>query len=381
MPDPEKLAGLGHNQPPEPTPPPTLQEQLADAHKALVERYSELMTLAAAAPDEVKTEEVFKPLSDLLKAGRAYLAMSEAARKIENEESRKRTAQIDAWFKNPAEKLTASMKAIKDRTDVYLEEKRVAEEKRRLEVAEQKRKAAEEKALDALYRDALGELAAYDARKAEEAALAARLRKEAEARRADHLRDRAKRLAKAEPYLAIRAERRAKAAADEAARIEALRLAEEQRVARAAELQKTKDDLEAAKKSTAAARREETRESGKAEKLEDKADEHAAQADLLGDEAGRLGKRADKADRHAQAGPAAMSRERSEMGTVSSLTRAWKVISFDRDALDLNMLRGFLHPDAVETAVRGYMMAHRLDAGGPKLAGCVFEQVEEGVYR
>lgn len=406
MAEPEKLAGLGHNQPPEPTPPPaplTIAEKLALDHKALVDRYAELMALAAEAPAEVKDEETFKPLSDLLKAGRSYLAMSEAARKIENEESRRRTATIDAWFKNPADVLTKAMKAIKEKTDAYLEDKRAKEEKARIAAAEAKRLAAVEKELDAQYRDALGELAAYDARKAEEAQVAARLRKEAAARRTDHLKDRGKRLAIAEPYLERRrfrreleltrqADLRRAAARDELARLEAEgehRLELEAQDARAAQdaarLAQARIDNEAqlakAKTETAAARRQETSLGKKAGELGELADDHADQAEDLAGDAARLGKRADRAERHASAGSAAMSRTRSDLGTTASLTKSWKMTALDRDVVDLNLLRGFLHPDAVEVAARGYMMAHRNDPGGPVLEGATFEQLEDGVYR
>lgn len=402
----DKPAGLGHNLPPESTevvPPKTIQEQLAEAHKALTDRYTELMELASAAPAEVKTEEVFAPLSDLLKAGRAYLAMSEAARKIENEESRKRTAMIDTWFKNPAERLTLAMKAVKERTDVYLDEKKASEEKRRKDEADRKAQAARDKAEDALWADARRELALYDAAKAEERATAERLRKEAAARRTDHLREHAKRLKGVEAYLAERAERRRlkaaaaaaaaiKAAADERARLEAEgehRLAQEaadrraeEEAARVEEARvRNAAELETAKKETQAARRAETKAAGQADTLFEAADDHGEEAEELGGAAARLGKRAERAERHANAAPADMSRTRSEMGTTSSITKTWKVTNIARDDLDLNMLRGFLHPDAVEVAVRGYMMAHRNDAGGPALKGATFEQVEEGVYR
>lgn len=406
MADPESLAGLGHNKPPEETPaepPKTVAELLDDSYATLKTRYEELMALAAAAPMEVKDEETFKPLSDLLTAGRTYIAMSEAARKIENEESRKRTATIDAWFKNPAEKLKASMLAIKERTDAYLAEKKAAEEKRRKEAADLKARQAEEKRWDSIWADARSELAAYDARKTEEAALEARRKKEAAARRADHLRDRAKRLTAVEPYLARRAERRRlaeesaaaarlQAAKDNRARLEAegerrleLEAQDAREAAEAARIAQAKLDnaaaLADAKKDTAAARRQETSLGAKADALEAAADEHADAAEDLGGEAGRLEKRAERADRHANAGSADMSRTRSDLGTVASISKRWEVISFDRDALDLNMLRGFLHPDAVEVAVRGYMMAHKNDAGGPVLKGAVFEQVEGGVYK
>ncbi len=411
MTDPEPLKGLdrtgiGGNLPPDPIDPPppiTLQDQLAKDHADLVKRIDELMVLAAAAPLEVKDEETFKPLSDLLKAGRVAIQMSEAARKIENEESRRRTAMIDAWFKNPAEKLTTLMKAVKERTDAYLEDKKAKEEKARQAAAAEKARLAEDKRLDAEMKDALAELAAYDARKAEEAATAARIAKEAAARRADHLRDRAKRLKAVEPYLATRAERRRKiaeakaeaarkAAADELARQEAdeahkREIAAEterraQEAARMVEARARNDaQLAQAKTETTAARRQETSLGAKADRLEAKADEHADEAEDLADEAGRLGKRAERAERHANAGSAAMSRTRSEMGTTSSISKAWKMTALDRNVVDLNLLRGFIHPDAVEVAARGYMMAHRNDPGGPVLDGATFEQVEEGVYR
>lgn len=408
MTDPEALKGLnrtgiGGNLPPEPVEPLTLQDQLARDHADLVKRMAELMTLAEAAPLEVTTEEQFKPLSDLLKAGRVAIQMSEAARKIENEESRRRTAMIDSWFKNPAEKLTTALKALKERTDAYLEDKKAKEEKLRQEAAQAKAKAAEEKRLDAEMKDALAELAAYDARKADEAATAARLKKEAAARRADHLRDRGKRLKAVEPYLAKRRQRREaelerlaeiarKAAQDDRARLEAegdrrmaLEAEDARRAQEAARIAQARADNDAAlaqaKTETAAARRQETSQAAKADKLEDLADKHADDAEDLAGEAGRLGKRAERAERHANAGSAAMSRTRSEMGTVASVAKTWKMTALDRDKLDLNLLRGFIHPDAVEVAARGYMMAHRNDPGGPVLEGATFEQVEEGVYR
>lgn len=400
------LAGLGHNKPPEETPPAaplTLQEQLDLAHKALKDRYDELMAEAAKCPAEITDEETFKPFADLLKAGRSYLAMSEAARKIENEESRKRTAQIDAWFKNPAEKLKSTFTAIKEKTDAYLADKEAKEKKRREEEAKRKADAAEAKRWDAIWADARAELAIYDARKAEERETAARLRKEAELRRADHLKNRAKRLAKVEPYLQLRAERRAKAEAaaaaarlqaiaDERERLEAegeerLRLeAEDARRAeetarRAADLEKTKTAAEEARKSGQAARREETSAGKVADKAIAAADEHHDQAEELGDDANRLGKRAERAGRHAQATGGDLARVRTDLGTVASSTRRWQMTSIDRSVVDLNLLRGFLHPDAIDVAARGYMMAHKTDPGGPKLEGCVFEQLDDGVYR
>lgn len=404
----DPLAGPGHNQPPEETPVEaapalTVAESLELAHKALVTRYAELMALAEKAPAEVTDEETFKPLSDLLKAGRAYFAMSEAARKIENEESRRRTATIDAWFKNPAEKLKAALDGIKTRTDAYLEDKKAKEEKRRNEVAAEKARVAEERRWDGIWADALGELAIWNARKAEEREIAARLEKEAAARRADHLKDRAKRLKAVEPYLAGRAERRRlaaekiaaerlKAAQDERARLEAegerrLELEAEdlrraQDAARLAQAQeKTATELAAAKIETTAARRQETSAGKAADKAIAQADEHQERAEDLHGEADRLDKRAERAERHANAGPAALSRTRSDLGTTSGLSRAWKMTAIDRSVVDLNLLRGFLHPDAIDVAARGFMMAHKTDPGGPKLAGCTFEQLEEGNYR
>lgn len=395
--------GLGHNLPPEETPPMTVQDRLARDHAQLAARIKELEALADAAPAEVKDEETFKPLSDLLKAGRVALSASEAARKIENEESRRTTAMIDAWFKNPATILADKLKALKDRTDAYLDDKKAAEEKRRKAEADRKIELAKEKAEDALWAEARGELAAYDARKADERAAVERLRKEAAARRADHLRDQAKRLKAVEPYLAARAERRRKAAearaeatrkaaADDRARLEAegdhrlvLEAEDRRRADEAARVaaarQKTADELKVAQAETAQARRAETKASGQADLLAEQAEEHADEAEDLGDAADRLQGRADKAVRRANASPADMSRTRSEMGTTSSVSKTWQMTSLDRDALDLNLLRGFLHPDAVAVAARGYMMAHRNDPGGPKLEGAVFEQVEEGVYR
>lgn len=408
MADPEPLklprGGLGDNNPPEPIEPPkTIPEQLAADYAALVARFQELEGQLDAAPAEVATEEQFKPLSDLLKGCRELLATTEDRRKLENSEWRKRVQMVDAFFVNMADRLKVKRDKVKERTDAYLDEKKAREEKARKAAAAAKAAAAEEKRWDAIWADARAELAAYDRKVVEAAELAARARKEAAARRADHLKDRGRRLVKVEPYLEKRAERRrrdiaaaaaaaAKAAADERARLEAIgdeRMALEAEDRRQEEARKRVEDAKAqnaadltvAKTETAAARRQETKAGATADKLLAAEDEHAEAAEDLGGAADRLGKRAERAERHANAGPAALSRTRSEMGTTSSLGRAWKVISVDKNVVDLNLLRGYLHPDAVETAARGYMMAHRTDPGGPVLEGCVFEQVEEGSYR
>lgn len=394
-----------HNQPPELIQ-KTIHEELAERYDYLTKRIAELTKDAATVPAEITTEEQFKPVSDLIKAARAIYSPTgamEAARKIENEEARKRVAQIDAFFKNPAEALKKLMAPVIEKATAYLDNKKAEEEKRRKDEADRKAKIAADKAEDAIWADARGELAAYDARKADERAVVERARKEAAARRADHLKDRGKRLAKAEPYLQKRAERRrlaleaeaqrrAKAAADE---IERLTAEGEHRLALEAEDVRRAEDaarleaarvanqakLDQARKDTAAARRAETKAAGQAEALDQQAEEHADDAEDLEGQAGRLAKRASSAQRRAEASPADMSRERSEMGTVSSIAKSWKVTGINRDELDLDLLRGYLHPDAVEVAVRAYMMAHRNDAGGPTLKGATFEQIEDGVFR
>lgn len=81
------------------------------------------------------------------------------------------------------------------------------------------------------------------------------------------------------------------------------------------------------------------------------------------------------ARRAAEARPAELSRERSNLGAVSSLRRFWDFSDLDRDMLALEPLRQHLPMDALEKAVRSY-----IKAGGRELRGVtIFENTAVSV--
>lgn len=73
---------------------------------------------------------------------------------------------------------------------------------------------------------------------------------------------------------------------------------------------------------------------------------------------------ADKAAREAEAKAAELSRNRGDMGSVSSLRTFWDFADLDRMTLALEPLRSHLPADALEKAVRSY-----IKAGGRELRG------------
>lgn len=79
---------------------------------------------------------------------------------------------------------------------------------------------------------------------------------------------------------------------------------------------------------------------------------------------------ADTAQRSADAKAADLSRTRGAWGGVSSLVTFWDFIDLDRAAIDLEALRNFIKPDAVEAALRLYIKAHFSPGHpGPQIAG------------
>ncbi len=123
-----------------------------------------------------------------------------------------------------------------------------------------------------------------------------------------------------------------------------------------------------------AARREAERlAQAEARRLADEAAERAAaaqtQVDLdnaLAAEEAALQAAADAAvaTKAANAKPAEMSRTRSDRGTVSSLRTWMDIKDLDREKIDLEVLRPYLHQDDLEKAARMAVKAGRLEIRG-----------------
>jgi hypothetical protein len=295
-----------------------------------------------AVPAVITTAEDAGKADDLFKMMRRAKSRADEARKTATEPYRMRADLINAIFEKPMSTIADLQKELKARVQIYMDAKATRERVEREARAAREREEAQ--------------------RKLDEAAAAERERVQRE-KDAQDARDR-ERKAREEKEEAERVAAQLKAQAkkqvEDAAERARLQAAAEAEKARARELRKTER----------AARDEATEATEDAERLEVE-----TQVEFAGAE--KATARADKADRAAQASPADLSRTRSDLGSVGSLTRSWKVISVDTTRVDLSRLRGYFHPDAIGAAAQRYMMDHRFDAGGPKLEGCVFEQVED----
>jgi tryptophan 2,3-dioxygenase len=86
---------------------------------------------------------------------------------------------------------------------------------------------------------------------------------------------------------------------------------------------------------------------------------------------------AEKASRAAQQSAADLSRTRSnEGGSVSSLRTVWDFRDLNKDVVDLEKLRPFIHVDAIEKAVRAY-----IKSGGRELQGVTIYEDRKVVVR
>lgn len=85
---------------------------------------------------------------------------------------------------------------------------------------------------------------------------------------------------------------------------------------------------------------------------------------------------ADRMDTLAQAKPADLARSRSESGALASLRTVWVGEVEDLAAIDLEILRHHLPPDAVQKAVNSYVRA-----GGRMLRGAKIFEKSEAVVR
>lgn len=357
-----------HNKPP-------LSIEVRERHKDVFNTLDELATADALVPAVIQNDDEEGKAQDIELKCKKVIKTAEAMHKLEKEPFDKSIKELKSTFAIPIEKVDKVAKAINARINTYKEKKAVEERRRREEEA---RKAAEE----AAQKQREAEEADRKRREAEEA----RRLEEERARKAQEERERAEREAKEAKERADRlkeeqarleqerkerekreAEERAKKAEQDAA-LEAQRKKEreehdkrmaELKAQREAEEAKAREAREAA--AQALAERRAAEDAAAAAKREEKAAQREVNNNL--DDAVRLERRSAKLDDASKVSEAELSRGRGDFGSVGSRVTTWTWRMIDRDAVPLEQLRAYLHPDAIDAAVTRFMNAHRPELG------------------
>lgn len=139
MPD-TAAATIGHN-----AAPPIvqqIQEELAEAHAALVKRRDDLLAAAERAPKEIGDDDTAGKVGDLIKLIGAAIKASEGARVAAKEPHLEAGRAVDGWFKKITDPLAAAKTQVEKAGNAYLQKKEDVERRRREEEA----RAAEEAA-------------------------------------------------------------------------------------------------------------------------------------------------------------------------------------------------------------------------------------------
>lgn len=183
------LAGVGHNNPPDPI--QEIHERLTLAYIDLADRRDKLVEGVARVPEKID-DEIAPRVIDFVKQIKAATSKAKDAFKTEKGPYLEGGRAVDAFFKKITDPLEQAAKVLNKRlTDFQIEKE--AEERRRREAAEAEARAAAEKArreAEEAARKLAEESQLGDAIAKEEAARAAsaaaiQARKEAEAKAAD----------------------------------------------------------------------------------------------------------------------------------------------------------------------------------------------------
>ncbi|MFT3987224.1 hypothetical protein [Aestuariivirga sp.] len=354
---------------------PPMAEELRERNPEIFQQMDALADALDLVPAVIANDDDEGAAQDLALKCKKVIKMAKGVHDVEKEPFDKKVKEIKAAFAIPMERVEKVAKAIMERLDVYKEKKAAEERRRREEQARLERERAEELARQA-----------QEAERKRQEAEALRRAEEQRARKAQEERERAERDAR-------EAQERAKRAAEEAARLEAerrerARRDEEDRKLKAqrdaeadarrkAEEEDTRKRIEAARAERAKAEEEArvareasakaleerraAEEAARLAKREEKTAEKTANTQL--EDAVRLERRADKLDGAAQQSEADLSRGRGEYGSVGSRATRWTYRILDRDAVPLEALRAYMHPDAIDAAVTRFMNAHRPELG------------------
>jgi hypothetical protein len=369
MNDLSEARGIGDNKPPV-----SLVDTLAEKYKKELDQAAELKDAAESAPIKIDDDETEAKVSELILNIRGLERVFDDAQKEERKPFADTVKVINGYFLTKIEPLTALRDKLKARSGEYLERKAAAAKRALEEEAEKKREQAK-RDLEAAQKAEAERIAAENARKeaqrkadeAEAAKVKAEQdRKDAEARREAAL--------EAEKKLAReRKEREAQAAKDAEAQA-AQKLIDDAAAAKA------KADREQAEKEAAEAKAKRDAAREEQRKAEDaaaqaKRDERLATRDGKEalDNAVRSEKHADKMESKAEGPDADLARTRSEHGAVSTMSRNWVCRVTDYDKLDKNALWGLIHRDAIDVAVRKWMLLQPTTQEARQMPGTVME--------
>lgn len=348
----DAVAGPGHNLPPIAIPEPDAIQADLDARFPNVQvRLDELLASAASVPKKINDEETFG------KATALYTMMRDSTKDWDAERDKEKRAYdtavgvVNNFFLGRIAKLndktTGVMPGLKEKIADYLDRKKVAAQQAAAAEAERKRQEAADKLKKAkeLEREQLekiGEAWAAD----ETARVAAWKRQIAEG---------ALRAAEIDLELKGKRDRETAAAAQDA--------------------------IEAAKKNVRVAKTEEkdaTKDATQARKEERKG---ASTVKAATSAAERADNQAERSERRATGPEANFARTRGEHGTMGTTARRWVVKSVDHAIVDLERLRGYIKPEALDAAAYRYMMDNSSDGKIPELKGAIFKHEADAVVR
>jgi len=350
-------AGLGHNNPPGPVP-PDVSRVLADLklRHPIAARLAELTKSAGDSPETLKDETQATDVQDLIRQMTTAKAQWKATRGVEKEPWATIADAVFGYFKTPEDTLDGWLKKLKPRHTKWLEDKAAEEEAAREALAKAERETAER--------------ALAEAAEAENRRLAA-IEKEKEAEREKQRAIEAEENAR---WDKIWAEARVELAVYDAAR--ATEAAEQERIRQAGlDAQAAADAAERDRKAAIGDQRAARGDARNARAVQ----ETAARTETLSmGKAERSDARGERIERQLEtATDADLSRTRSGMGTVGSLTGRWEKEVIDRGKIPLERLRGYLHPDAVDAAITLYMRDNRTEQGIAPLEGVKFHWVPD----
>lgn len=383
MNDMTNTAGIGHNQGPV-----TMADTLADRYKAFISTAEEALASAKTVPARVDDEDTAGKVAELARKMRETEKQLEDAFDAEKAPHQLVITQIQGFFKTWLDRISTERKRVaainKDYTDrKAAEKKRLAEEaaaKKREEAERKQREARDAEMTAAAAKTALGEFERLEREAMDAKASAVSEQEQAaaqvatcEAKLAKVKADNAalaaefsKRVADGNP--AGDEEKATKRAESEAnlkaarADLDAARtlLSEAREKARAArEAARKAEDEAAAKKS----------EKEKAEREQRRAEEESA----------KNTRQAERLEAKAESTDPAMGSVRSIHGAVQTSMRVWKSEVIDRNLLDKEALWNLIHSDAIDVAVRKWMLNQTDDKR--EMPGARFWQEDVAVNR
>jgi hypothetical protein len=147
----EAIAGLGHNNPPEPIDEiGALDLRLAKAHRELVIRFIDLELGCSRVPEPIETDEEAATAADFIAQCQAHIKAAETAHKAEKEFFLKGGRIVDAFFKRRSEKLAKALgpliTRLKGHRDQRIETEAKLQEERRQAAAIEADRAEQEEA-------------------------------------------------------------------------------------------------------------------------------------------------------------------------------------------------------------------------------------------